>query len=619
MTDRPDPGPPDDGGRPRGSRGYKPIEDYGVIGNLHTVALVGMDGSIDWCCLPHFDSPSVFAAILDSGKGGFFSISPTHPSAERQIYLADTNVLVTRFLSQDGVAEIMDFMPIDSGSRGDAHSHEIVRIVRVVRGSARFKLRCYPRFDYARARHELQIEPSGAIFRAGDAKLGLTSPVELRGNQGGVEAEFEMSGGEECTFMLRSVDSESDKPLLDRDFNGDRALDETVRFWRQWVAGISYTGRWRETVERSALTLKLLTFAPTGAMVAAPTTSLPEEIGGVRNWDYRYTWIRDAAFTVYGFVRLGLTREADHFMEWVEARAGEEAADGSLKVMYGINGEHEMPEQELGHLEGYRGSGPVRIGNGASDQLQLDIYGELMDTVYLSNKYGKPISYDFWQHLNRLLEYVRENWRRKDDGIWEVRGGRQHFVYSKLMCWVALDRGIRLVDRRSFPGDRAALVESRDEIYREIMARGWNETRGSFVQHYDTDALDSSNLMMPLTFFISPTDPRMMSTVDATLDTLVSDSLVYRYQIGAGAPDGLSGGEGTFNMCTFWLVEALTRCGRLDEARLIFEKMLTYANHLGLYAEEIGFRGEALGNFPQAFTHMGLISAAFNLDRALDR
>ena len=598
--------------------GYKPIEDYGVIGDLHTVALVGKDGSIDWCCLPHFSSPSVFASILDSRKGGFFKIAPVDRAVQKQMYLPETNVLVTRFLSPEGVGEVTDFMPIEMGTAGMVHNHEIVRIVRVVRGSVRFKFECRPAFDFARARHRLEVQSDGARFLSDQERLGLTSPVQLHGRDGGVEAEFTMSGGETLAFLLRQTDSESDRPLVDPGFDGERALDETVEFWRRWLGGLRYRGRWREMVQRSALTLKLLTFAPTGAMVAAPTTSLPEEVGGVRNWDYRYTWIRNAAFTVYGFIRLGLTREADHFMDWLEARAYEEASDGSLQVVYGINGEHQLPEVELTHLEGYKGSSPVRIGNAASNQLQLDIYGEMMDTVYLSNKYGKPISYDLWQHLTRHLEYVRNNWHRKDDGIWEVRGGRQHFVYSKLMCWVALDRGIRLADKRSFPGDRAPLIKTRDEIYRDIMEKGWNESKQSFVQHYDSDALDASNLMMPLTFFISPTDPRMLSTIDATLGTLVSDSLVRRYQVGEGAWDGLTGEEGSFSMCTFWLVEALTRCGRLYDARVIFEKMLTYANHLGLFAEEVGSSGEALGNFPQAFTHMGLISAAYNLDRALE-
>ena len=599
------------------SGGYKPIEDYGVIGDLHTVALVGKDGSIDWCCLPHFDSPSIFASILDAKKGGFFKIAPVHTAVQKQMYLPETCILLTRFLDPDGVAEVIDFMPLMEEASELVDAHQIVRQVRVVRGSVHLKVECFPAFDYARAKHTLKLDQRGAIFSTSREQVVLASPVKLYRVRQGVQAEFIMHAGEELTFVLRRNERGKENPGIDTAFNGERAYQETVRFWRRWLAGCGYHGRWREMVQRSALTLKLLTFAPTGAIVAAPTASLPEEIGGERNWDYRYTWIRDAAFTVYGFIRLGLTREAENFVRWIEARAHEEASDGSLQIMYGINGEHDLPEQELKHLEGYRNSSPVRIGNGAYKQLQLDIYGELMDSVYLSNKYGKPISYDLWQHLTRVLDYVSGHWQEKDEGIWEVRGGRHHFVYSKLMCWVALDRGIRLADRRSFPGNHVRWLESRDAIYEEIMAKGWDASKKRFVQHYDTDALDASNLMMPLTFFVSPTDPRMQSTLNATLQTLVSDGLVYRYQIGKGASDGLMGEEGTFSMCTFWLVEALTRAGRLDEARLIFEKMLTYANHLGLYSEEIGPRGEALGNFPQAFAHLGLISAAFNLDRAL--
>ena len=596
---------------------YRPIEDYGIIGDLHTVALVGADGSIDWCCFPHFDSPSVFASILDAEKGGFYKIAPVDEAVHKQMYVPETNVLLTRFLSPDGVGELADFMPVSDDLTEEKHMHELVRQVKVIRGSVRFKIECFPAFDYARAKHNLSLDAGGAEFTAGDQRIGLTSPIELHANRSGVEAEFVLSAGESVTFLLRQIDAESSSPACQSDFVGERAYDETVRFWRKWAAGISYRGRWREMVERSALTLKLLTFAPTGAMVAAPTTSLPEELGGERNWDYRYTWIRDAAFTVYGLLRIGLTSEAEQFVRWIEERVHETAADGALQIMYGINGEHHLPEIELSHLEGYKGSAPVRIGNEASTQLQLDIYGELLDAVYLSNKYGEQISYDFWQHIRGLLDYVSKNWQRKDEGIWEVRGGRQHMVYSKLMCWVALDRGIRLSDKRSFPGPRHDWLETRNAIYEEIMAKGWNGAKGSFVQHYDTDSLDASNLIMPLTFFISPTDPRMVSTLDATMKTLVSDSLVNRYETGPQSTDGLAGDEGSFNMCTFWLVEALTRCGRKEEARLIFEKMLTYANHLGLYAEEVGRSGEALGNFPQAFTHMGLISAAFNLDKAL--
>jgi GH15 family glucan-1,4-alpha-glucosidase len=353
-------------------------------------------------------------------------------------------------------------------------------------------------------------------------------------------------------------------------------------------------------------------------MVAAPTTSLPELLGGGRNWDYRYTWIRDTAFSLYALLRLGFVDEAAGFMDWLTDRFRERAGtdSGPLQIMYGIDGSSDLPEEILTHFEGYCGSAPVRIGNGAADQLQLDIYGELIDSVYLYNKHGTPISHDAWSDLVRIVEWVCENWDQADEGIWEVRGGRQHFTYSRLMSWVAVERAIRIARQRGLPGEVPRWAGVRDTIYHQVMKRGWHEGRGAFVQHYDTDVLDASVLLMPLTKFVSPTDPRWLSTLEAISTELVSDSLVYRYNVEA-TPDGLEGSEGTFSICTFWYVEALARAGKLDEARLAFEKMLTYANHLGLYSEQIGATGELLGNFPQAFTHLALISAAVNLDREL--
>jgi GH15 family glucan-1,4-alpha-glucosidase len=600
---------------------YQPIQDYGIIGDMHSAALVGTDGSIDWLCFPHFDSPSVFAAILDDEKGGRFKIAPSAEGvARKQLYWPDTNVLITRFFTPGGVGEIIDYMPVGMPENGHGY-HQLVRRVRVVRGEMSFRMECSPAFDYAREEHETEVTEEGACFRSPGLSLGLATRVPLEENAGSAVAEFSLDEGETAVFVLREIEAGGGCGLAISEKEEEVLFKETVEYWRRWLSKCTYAGRWREVVQRSALALKLLTFEPTGAMVAAPTMGLPEGVGGERNWDYRYTWIRDAAFTLYGLLRIGFTEEASAFMGWIEARCQDSASDGSLQLMYGLDGRHDLTEETLDHLDGYRGSRPVRLGNGAYDQLQLDIYGELMDAVYLYNKHGDPISYDLWTRLRVLVNWVCDNWQREDEGIWEVRGGRRHFVYSKLMCWVAVDRGLRLASKRSFPADRERWLKVRDEIYEEIMDRGWSPEREAFVQSYDDDTLDASNLIMPLVFFLSPNDPRMLGTLDATNRPprdggLVSNSLVYRYDVEKSA-DGLMGEEGTFSLCTFWLVEALTRAGRVDEARLIFEQMLGYANHLGLYAEEIGHSGEALGNFPQAFTHLTLISAAFNLDRAL--
>jgi GH15 family glucan-1,4-alpha-glucosidase len=598
---------------------YTNIGDYGIIGDLHTVALVSIDGSIDWCCLPRFDSPSIFGSILDDKIGGHFKIAPLQKGNTRQMYLPETNILLTRFLQHDGVGELTDFMPVESDEAGyRPRRHQIIRMLSVVRGTVTFRLECSPGFNFGRDTHDIDVQPKGIIFQSGDQSVGLVSPIPLETRDGMAFQEFTLQQGECLTFFLEYLETKNGTPLLSTPESGEEAFRNTSAFWQRWLSQCQYDGRWREVVHRSALTLKLLTYAPTGAIVAAPTTSLPEHIGGPRNWDYRYTWIRDSAFALYGLLRLGFTVEAGRFMEWINARCHDLNPDGSIQLMYGIDGRRDLTEEELPHLDGHRSSRPVRIGNGAASQLQMDMYGALMDAVYLYNKHGASISYDLWVNLCRLLDFVCENWEQPDEGIWEVRGGRQHFVYSKVMCWVALDRGIRLADKRGFPGNRARWMTERDRIYREVMDRGWNPKIGAFVQAYDSEALDAANLIMPLVFFVSPTDPRMLSTLDRTLEQLALGSLVYRYDTNTAAADGLEGEEGTFSMCTFWLVEALTKAGRLTEARLIFEKMLSYANHLRLYAEEVSHSGEQLGNFPQAFTHFGLITAACNLDLALN-
>jgi GH15 family glucan-1,4-alpha-glucosidase len=607
---------------------YRPIGHYGLIGDMHTVALVSKGGSIDWCCLPRFDGPSVFARLLDAKKGGHFQIKlRANPITTKQFYWPETNVLVTRFLSADGVGEVRDFMPV-AGRAYDPRQRQIIRTVRAVRGTVTFHVDCKPAFDYARADHETEIIRQGACFRTAGRALNLAAAVDLHRSGDGVEADITLEEGESTTLILRDIDPGDRCVRTLAPEEAEEAFRDTVQYWRDWLSQSTYTGRWREIVHRSALTLKLLTYEPTGAIVAAPTCSLPEDIGGTRNWDYRYTWIRDAAFSLYAFLRIGFTEEARNFIDFLSRLYSEDAAgEGPLQIMYGIDGETDLTEQTLDHLEGYRGSSPVRIGNGAHDQLQLDIYGELIDAIFLHDKYGVPITYETWQSVRAFVNWVCEHWHRADEGVWEVRGDRQHFVYSKLMCWVAVDRGIRLARKRSLPADQTAWRRCRNEIYEAIMEQGWNADRQAFTQQFGGQALDAANLMMPLVRFISPGDERLLKTLDATLQSpeqggLVSNGLVYRYNPNE-THDGLDGTEGTFNICTFWLVEALTRAsraepGRLEDARLIFEQMLGYANHLGLYAEETGTHGEALGNFPQAFTHLALISAAYNLDRTLD-
>jgi GH15 family glucan-1,4-alpha-glucosidase len=607
--------------------GYEPIQNYGIIGDLHTAALVSVKGSIDWLCLPNFDSPSVFASILDEKKGGQFRIAcATDGVTYKQFYWPQTNILVTRHLSQDGVGEITDFMPITEPP-GSREKHRLIRRVGVVRGTMRFRLECRPAFNYARDPHKTELTPNGARFHSSGISLELLTNAALKDDgRNGITAEFVLREGECCTFLLQQITPEEERCQALSTAEAHAQFEETVEYWRRWVSGCSYKGRWREIVQRSALILKLLTYEPTGAIVAAPTCSLPELIGGERNWDYRYTWIRDAAFTLYALMRIGFTDEAAKFMSWIEARCHETEPDGSLQILYRVDGGHECAEETLDHLEGHRQSRPVRIGNGAYRQHQLDIYGELMDSVYLYNKYGSPISHELWNDLRKPLDWVCKHWREKDFGIWEVRGEPRNFVYSKVMSWVALDRGLRLAAKRSFPADRDLWLRNRDAIYDEVHREGWNPKRRAFVQYYGSDSLDAANLIMPLVFFLSPTDPRMLSTLAAinkppAKGGLASDSLVYRYDVNQRV-DGLGGDEGSFNMCTFWLVEAMTRAGRkdrslLDRARLLFEKMLGYANHLGLFSEQTGPCGEALGNFPQALTHLALISAAYNLDRAL--
>ena len=595
---------------------YLPVSEHGLIGDLRSAALVGTNGTIDWYCCPAFDSPSVFAAILDADRGGAFELCATIATRTKQFYFPDTNVLITRFFAEDGIGELQDFMPITADS-AEANRHRLIRRVVCVRGALPFRVRVAPRFDYGMQDHTAVQADGHIVFASPSLSLALTSSVPVETDGRDARAEFKLSEGESAVFALDRIGSDI-TPRSCPGAEAERLFQATVRYWRQWLSQSRYRGRWREMVHRSALTLKLLTYAPTGAIVAAPTTSLPEQLGGSRNWDYRYVWIRDAAFCVYALLRLGFTDEAAAFMSFLSDRVdiGRSSSAAPMQIMYGIDGRHELPERELHHFEGYRGSSPVRVGNGAVGQLQLDIYGALVDSIYLYDKWGEPISSSQWDTLTELVDWVCEYWDQPDEGVWETRSGRKNFLYSRLMCWVAIERAMRMAYRRGLPADTARWGRARDAVYRRIMRHGWSEERGAFVQHEGSDVLDASVLMMPLAKFISPTDPKWLSTLAALGEDLVSDSLVYRYDPRV-SPDGLRGEEGTFSICSFWYVESLTRAGRRDEARLAFEKMLTYANHLGLYAEEIGRTGEQLGNFPQAFTHLSLISAAFNLDRAL--
>ncbi len=597
---------------------YKPIENYGIIGNQHTVALVATDGSIDFMCAPRFDSPTIFAALLDKKKGGFFNITPQLENVDfKQLYLPETNVLLSRFLAYDGLVEVTDFMPVTERD----HDCMLIRKVTAVRGKVKIKMECCPHFNYARDSHSVQKKNNEIIFRSDEDDLAvrLISDMKFTEKEGDALADFELKEKESVHYLLEVLPpNEETLPEYDLPSFVDNKFHDTVNYWKKWMASSTYNGRWSEMVHRSALTLKLLTSRKFGAPVAAPTFGLPEAVGGPRNWDYRYTWIRDAAFTMYAFIRLGYTHESGQFMRWIRKQFEENITEeGNLQLMYAIDGHTQLDEQELDHLEGYKESTPVRIGNAAYKQLQLDIYGELMDSIYLYDKYGEPITYDFWKQLSTQIDYVADNWKQKDHSIWEYRSEKHKFLYSQVMCWVAMDRAIRLAEKRAFPYPWEKWRNARNAIYTDVYENFWNEEKQAFVQYKGADVLDASALLMPLVRFISPFDPRWTSTMKAIEKELVSDTLVYRYNTDH-AFDGIHGNEGTFSMCSFWYVECLSRAGEIEKARLYFEKMLGYANHLGLYAEQIGLRGEQLGNYPQAFTHLGLISAAHHLNQTLN-
>ncbi|MGC3861240.1 glycoside hydrolase family 15 protein [Micromonospora chersina] len=604
--------------------GYPAIEDHGLIGDLQTAALVTCDGTIDWFCAPRFDSPSIFASLLDRERGGFFRICPDETTyVTKQLYLPGTPILITRFISADGVAEVQDFMPVTGEKATDVH--RLVRIVTMVRGSMRFRLECRPRFDYARERPQLERHRNGYVFRGSSASLSfnpvqpvrrLIAEEDMHLEDGDLVGFGTLNEGDTGGVVLETNSDMEPRAVPLEEVQG--MFEWTRDYWRRWVERSRYTGRWREMVERSAITLKLMTYAPTGAMIAAPTAALPELVGGTRNWDYRYTWVRDTSFSVHALLGLGFTEEVGRYMDWLDERI-REAGDhqAPLKIMYRVDGSSDLHEEILDHLEGYRGSRPVRIGNGAADQLQLDIHGEALFAMHVADEQGIRVSHQVWKSTVRLVDWLCHNWDQPDAGIWESRHHPRDYTFGRVMSWVALDRAIRLAGRTGRPGDVGCWTTQRNLIYDQVMARGYHRGRGSFVQAYGENVLDAALLSMPAVGFVTPSDPMWCRTLDAIERELVSDSLVHRYDP-IHSPDGLPGHEGTFNMCTFWYAEALARSGRLDDARLTFEKMFTFSNHLGLYAEEIASTGEQIGNYPQAFSHLALINTALALNELLD-
>ncbi|MGI9179914.1 MAG: glycoside hydrolase family 15 protein [Longimicrobiaceae bacterium] len=607
---------------------YKPISDYGTIGNLRTVALIGRDGAIDWCCLPHLDRPSVFGAILDTRRGGRFRVAPVGMERAEQRYLPNTNVLETIFDGEGARLTVTDLMPLwgnIDGRHGSEAPPEIHRLLHCEGGEVEVEVEWSPRFDYARAAMRVQQVPGGWLALAGDARLALGaagSDSELQGEivddgYGPVlRGRLRLRGGERAVLVTR-WDSAHAECGVDASL---RMLRRTADCWRGWVQKDSsahergWADGWLPQLVRSELALKLLTHADTGAIAAAPTTSLPEEIGGARNWDYRYCWIRDASLTAQALVSLGHETEAAEFLLWAErASAAHEEEERELQIMYGLHGEIDLEEFELPHLEGYRGSRPVRIGNGAAQQLQLDIYGELLGSAYELARRGVEIEPQLRGFLRSVADRACERWDQPDYGLWEVRSEPQHFVYSKAMIWVALDRAVLLSEQHGLPGDVQRWRGTRDRVREDVLTHGYDPELGAFTRWYGSGDLDASNLLLPLYELLPFDDPRVQGTIDRTLEQLTENGFVYRYH----GEDGLEGGEGAFGLCTFWMVDALALSGRLDEAWEIFDGIARRGNHLGLFPEQFDpWSGEFLGNFPQAFTHIGFVNSLTYLAHA---
>jgi GH15 family glucan-1,4-alpha-glucosidase len=609
-------------------RNYRPIESYAVIGNLRTAAIVGRDGSIDWLCLPDLSSPSVFAGILDPVRGGHFSVSALSGEAVDQRYIRHTNVLETHFDADGGRLVITDFMPLEGSldGAGDRSKTEpaVYRILRAEGGPVDVRVEWAPRPDYGRAHGQAARTESGILAWAGEDALtlsGLDDDASMDGDERGpvIRARFTLQAGERRVLVTR-WGSEEVAVSLDE---AESKLAATVEAWRSWVHKPEATGdrSWgedhAELLIRSELALKLLSNAESGAIAAAVTTSLPEEIGGVRNWDYRYSWIRDAALGAQALYAMGHAEDAQAFVNWAERTVMDTAKEDSMmRIVYGLHGEVDLDEEELPNLAGYCRSAPVRTGNGAKDQLQLDIYGELISAVYEIVRLGGDVPDDIRRFLPKVADQACDRWTERDYGLWEIRSGPFNFVYSKAMVWMALDRAIRLARKGVIKGNVKAWSEARTAVRNDVLDRGYDPDLGAFRQSYERSVPDASNLLLPMLELLPFSDPRVRSNIDVTLERLTENDLVYRYK----SDDGIAGGEGAFVLCTFWMVDALALAGRLDEARRIFEGVAGRANHVGLFSEQIDAgTGAFLGNFPQAFSHIGVINSALYLAHAEGR
>ena len=598
---------------------YPPIADYGLISDMHSCALVSKTGSVDWCCMPRFDSPSIFGRLLDWDNGGYFEITTLDTRSVRRRYLLETNVLETTFETDTGSATLTDFMPVHQHTdsmepRDESPDQQVVRILECTSGTVNITVACFPRFEYGTiVPHAHLSSPNTGFAHGGANAITFWCSFPLQEVDDGFYSEGELRTGQKMSAVVgyewrfsHQVEARDEGELAD-------SLAKTIRFWQEWSSICTYQGRYRDYVLRSALTLKALTYAPSGGLVAAPTTSLPEAVGGSRNWDYRFTWIRDASFALYGLFILGYTAEARAFKDWLEWSTAGRARD--LQLMYGLGGEKRLTEIEIPEIMGYRLSRPVRIGNGAYSQFQLDVYGEIMDSAHLYRRFVGEFDTNYWEYLLRVVRYVIDHWREPDEGIWESRAGRQQFVFSKVWCWVALDRAIKAARALDLPGDVKMWRKVRSEIREDILSKGFNSERGAFVQAYGSQALDAANLMFPLVGFIKVDDPRMVSTIRAVEYELTSsEGFLYRYR---GFDDGLGGDEGIFVICTFWLVDNLILLGEMHRARQLFEKLIAHTNDLGLLSEQLDPNtGEMLGNFPQAFSHLAIINTAVHLEQA---